>query len=87
MTVNIYLDDVVSINSSIVSISSDESSDTDSKSYRSYSSSSDYESYDEYQNNDIPNILKWTKDQVLEYLAEFLSQEIIDQIKEYVRYY
>jgi len=86
LTINIYLDDVVSINSSIVSISSDEY-DTDSKSYRSYSCSSDYEKYDVYQDNNTPNILKWTKDQVLEYLAEFLSQEIIDQIKKYVRYY
>jgi len=69
-----------------VSISSDEY-DTDSKSYVSYSCSSDYEKYDACQNNDIPNITKWTKEQVLEYLAEFLPQEIIDQIKKYVRYY
>jgi len=69
-----------------VSISSDEY-DSDSKSNRSYSYSSDNEKYDAYQNNSIPNIIKWNKDQVFEYLADHLPQEIIDQIIKYVRYY
>lgn len=77
--IHIIEDDVESLISSIVCISSDED-DTDSKSYKSYSSS-DYEEYNEIKNNDnIPNISKWTKDQVFEYLSEHLSQEIIDQI-------
>jgi len=81
-----YLDDIESRTSSIVSISSDEY-DTDSKSNRSYSCSSDYEKYDTYKNNDIPNITKWNKDQVFKYLADVLPKGIIDQIIKYVRYY
>lgn len=81
-----YLDDVESRTSSIQSISSDEY-DTDSKSNRSYSCSSDCEIYDSEQNNSIPNITKWNKDQVFKYLADVLPKEIIDQIIKYVRYY
>lgn len=69
---------------SIVSLSSDKD-DTDSKS--NGSNSSDYEQYDEIQNNEIPNISKWTKDEVFGYLKEVLPQNIIDQIIKYVRYY
>ncbi|XP_029345573.1 uncharacterized protein LOC100166730 [Acyrthosiphon pisum] len=79
---DIIKDDVKSHTSSVVSISSDEY-DTDSKSNRSYSCSSDYEKYDAYQNNNIPNITKWNKDQVFKYLADLLPQEIIDQIIKY----
>jgi len=81
-----YLDDVESHNSSIVTISSDEY-DTDSKSNRSDSCSSDDEKNDAHQNNGIPNIIKWNKDQVIEYLTDLLPKEIIDQIIKYVRYY
>lgn len=69
-----------------MSISSDEY-DTDSNSNISYSCSSDYEKYNAYKNYNIPSIIKWNKDQVFEYLAEVLPQEIIDQIIKYVRYY
>jgi len=80
-----YLDDVESCTSSIVSISSDEN-DTDSKSNRSYSST-DYGKDDEFHNNKIPNISYWTKEQVFDYLTEVLPKEIIDKIITYVRYY
>ncbi|XP_022177539.1 atherin-like [Myzus persicae] len=33
-----------------------------------------------YPSNNIPNITKWTKAQVLEYLSERLPREITDQI-------
>ncbi|CAI6363822.1 unnamed protein product [Macrosiphum euphorbiae] len=82
-TVNdVNKDDVESRTSSIQSISSDED-DTDSKSNRSYSCSSDCEIYDSDQNNSIPNITKWNKDQVFKYLADVLPKEIIDQIIKY----
>jgi len=80
-----YLDDAESCTPSVASISSDEN-DTDSKSNRSYSST-DYEENDEFHNNKIPNISKWTKNQVFDYLTEILPQEIIDKIIKYVRYY
>ncbi|KAL4092007.1 hypothetical protein QTP88_026592 [Uroleucon formosanum] len=79
-------DDIESYTSSIMSISSDEY-DTDSNSNISYSCSSDYEKYNAYKNYNIPSIIKWNKDQVFEYLAEVLPQEIIDQIIKYVLYY
>jgi len=77
-----YLDDVKSHTSSIVSISSD-NDDTDSDSNKS-DSSSEYNKNDEFK---IPNISKWTKKQVLEYLSERLPKEIVQQITKYVRYY
>ncbi|XP_025208031.1 uncharacterized protein LOC112603595 [Melanaphis sacchari] len=64
--------------SSIMSLSSDED-DTCSRSNKSYSSS-DYEQYDDFHDNDIPNVLKWNKDQLFEYLSEHLPKEIIDQL-------
>ncbi|XP_022174070.1 histone-lysine N-methyltransferase 2A-like [Myzus persicae] len=73
-------DDVESCSMSIVSLSSDKD-DTDSKS--NGSNSSDYEQYDEILNNEIPNISKWTKDEVFGYLKEVLPQNIIDQIIKY----
>jgi len=79
-----YLDDVESCISSIVSISSDEN-DTDSKSNRSYSSPNG-EKDDEFDDSKIPNITKWTKNQVFDYLTEVLPQGIIDQIIKFVRY-
>jgi len=77
-----YLDDVKSHTSSSMSVSS-KTNDTDSESDRS-DSSSEYKKDDETQ---IPNISKWTKQQVCEYLIENLPKEIIDQIIKYVRYY
>lgn len=40
-----------------------------------------------YPSNNIPNITKWTKAQVLEYLSERLPREITDQIAKHVIYY
>lgn len=40
-----------------------------------------------YPSNNIPNIIKWTKAQVLEYLSERLPREITDQIAKHVIYY
>jgi len=77
-----YLDDVKSRTSSIMSISSD-TDDTDSESNISDNSSECYKS-DESQ---IPNISRWTKKQVFEYLLEKLPKAIVHQIIKYVRYY
>jgi len=73
-----YLDDVNSSTAaSIMSITSDED-DTESES----NSLSEYV----YQKTIIPNISKWTKQQVLEYLIKKLPKEIIQQINKYVSY-
>jgi len=77
-----YLDDVKSRTSGIMSISSD-TDDTDSESNIS-DNSSEYYKYDESQ---IPNISRWTKKQVFEYLLEKLPKVIVHQIIKYVRYY
>jgi len=65
-----------------MSISSDED-DTDSESSIS-DSSSGYNKNDEFK---IPNISKWNKQQVIEYLSEKLPKEIVHQITKFVRYY
>lgn len=79
------VDDVESHASSVMTLSSDED-DTFSRSIRS-SSSSDNEQYDDIHTNDIPNVLKWNKDQVMDYFKEHLPQEIIDHLVNFVRYY
>ncbi|XP_060857446.1 histone-lysine N-methyltransferase 2A-like [Metopolophium dirhodum] len=71
-------DNVKSCPSSIVSISSD-SDDTGSESNTS-DNSSEYYKYDKPQ---IPNISKWTKKQVFEYLSEKLPKETAHQIIKY----
>ncbi|CAH1725105.1 uncharacterized protein LOC114131588 isoform X1 [Aphis gossypii] len=77
-TKDLGVDDVESHASSVMTLSSDED-DTFSRSIRS-SSSSDNEQYDDIHTNDIPNVLKWNKDQVMDYFKEHLPQEIIDHL-------
>ncbi|XP_026823358.1 uncharacterized protein LOC113561247 [Rhopalosiphum maidis] len=64
--------------SSVMSISSDED-DTGSRSSSS-DSSTDYDKYEDFHNTEIPNVSKWNKEQIFEYLSERLPQEIVDHL-------
>lgn len=80
------LDDIesnISRPSSVMSISSDEN-DTGSKSSSS-DSSTDYDQYEDYHNTEIPNVSKWSKEELIEYLSKRLPQEIVDHLSHFVR--